>query len=114
MTLKLVEQWPELTALFFLAVGFIIAVLLQSPKFSYVSIILCGFLAGRIYYLKRFKEPVFPFVLIIMGFLLGYLIGTFWVNRVLSLFLFLLSFFVSYYLHLKKILVIFKSERFLK
>ncbi len=114
MPFKLEDQWPELTALLFLALGFIISVLLQNAFLSYVSIVLSGALAGRIYYMKRFKEPILPFVLIILGFFLGYLLGAFWVNRSLTVVLFLISFGVSYYLHLKKIVTTFKSERFIR
>lgn len=108
------EQWAEALAVLFLALGFIVALLLQSAVFSYITIILAGFLAGRIYYIKKLKEPIFPFILIIVGFLLGYLLGSFWASRILTLIFFAGSFYASYYLHLQKILVIFKSENFFK
>ena len=112
--MKLEEQWAESLAVFFVVLGFIISVLLQSVIFSYISIILAGFLAGRVFYIKRYKEPLFPFVLIIVGFLVGYLVGGFWVSRILSLILFAAALIVSYQLHVKKILVIFKSEKYHK
>ncbi len=108
------EQWAEVLALLFIALGFIISILLRRPLFSYVSVVLAGLVAGRVFYLKRFKEPILPFVLIIIGFLLGYLLGSFWASRFLVLVLFAASFSLSYYLHLKKILVIFKSRQFVK
>ena len=114
MPLKLEDQWPELTALLFLALGFVISVLLRNALWSYVSIFSSGLLAGRIYYMKRFKEPIVPFVLIILGFFMGYLLGALWVNRTLTIVFFLISFGVSYYLHLKKIVTTFKSERFVR
>lgn len=112
--MKIEEQWAELFVLVFLVLGFFIAVLVQSPFFSYCSILLAGLLAGRIFYIKKTTEPILPFVLIIVGFLLGYLLGGFWISRVMAFILFVIAFVVSYYLHLKKILVIFKSERFIK
>ncbi len=108
------EDWAEVVTLFFAVLGFILSVVLQSAVFSYISIILAGFLAGRSFYIRRFKEPILPFVLMILGFLVGYLAGSFWVSRLWLLIIFALSFWVSYYLHLKKIFVIFKSERFIK
>ncbi len=114
MVIKLDEQWAEVLAVLFLVLGFIIAILLQSALFTYLSVIVAGFLAARLYYVRRFKEPVFPFVLIIVGFLLGYLLGGFWASRFWALVFFALAFGISYYLHLKEILVIFKSENFLK
>ncbi len=108
------EQWAETLTVFFLALGFVFAVLLRNDFLSYSSIFLSGSLAGRIYYIKRYKEPIFPFILIIIGFLLGYIIGSVWVSRVAVFLFFVLGFGLSYYLHLKKIFVIFKSENFLK
>lgn len=108
------KDWAELLMLVFIALGFILSVLLQNAAFSYITILLAGFLAGRIYYIKRFAEPILPFVLMIVGFLLGYLIGNFWVSRIWTMILFVLSFGTSYWLHLKKIVGIFKSENFIK
>jgi hypothetical protein len=114
MELELETKWPETIALLLLVVGFIIAVVLQSPSLSYLAIILSGGLAGRIYYEKNSKVKLYPLILIILGFLVGYFIGTFWVSRILILVLFGISFGVSYYLHLKKIFGTFKSDRFVR
>jgi len=114
MAIKWDEQWAEVLAIFFLALGFIISILLHSALFTFLSVIIAGFLAGRIYYLRRFSEPIFPFVLIIIGFLVGYLLGSFWGSRFWSLVFFAISFGISYYLHLKKFFAIFKSENFIK
>jgi hypothetical protein len=111
---KFEENWVEHFFLLFLILGFIISVLLKNDLLSYISILFAGGLFGRIYYIKRYKEPILPFILLILGFLIGYLIGSFWTNRFLILLFFSTGFFVSYYLHLKKILVIFKSKRFVK
>jgi hypothetical protein len=108
------EKWVEWFIILFLLLGFFLAVILRSPTFSYLSLLLAGALAGRILYIKYQKEPILPFLLIIVGFLLGYLLGSFWVNRLLAFIVFALAFGLSYYLHLKRIIVIFKSERFIK
>lgn len=108
------EQWVEAFSLFFVVVGFIIAIGLSNPLFSYITVFLCGALAARFFYQKRYKEPILPFVLIIVGFLLGYLTGGFWVSRWWNLIFFVVGFALSYYLHLKEILVIFKSRGFVK
>jgi len=108
------EQWAEAFAVFFLVLGLIVSVLLRSAYFSYLTIAFAGFLAGRLYYIKYAKEPILPFILIIIGFLLGYLVGSFWINRFLVLILFALGFALSYYLHMKDILVKFKSRNFIK
>lgn len=107
-------QWPELFALAFIILGFIISIFLLNPLLSYISIFLSGFICGRVYYLKRHKEPIFPFVIIIISFLLGYIFGSFWANRLFIFIFFVLGFYLSYYLHMKKIFAIFKSQNFLK
>ena len=108
------QQWPEVSALSFLVIGFVISLLLQSPVLVYLSVIFAGGLAGRVYYLQRYREPLFPFILIILGFLVGYLIGNIWTSRFWTLFFFLSSLGISYYLHVKKIITTFKSVHFLK
>ncbi len=112
--LKVEEQWVEVFTVCFLVLGFMISILLQNRILSYLSVLIAGLLAGRIYYTKRFAEPILPFILIILGFLLGYFIGAVWVSRLWTAGLFLAAFFLSYWLHLKKIIVIFKSEGFLR
>jgi len=114
MAVNWLEEWAEVGGLFFMVLGFILSILLMVPALSYISILIAGFLAGRIYYLKRFSQPILPFIIMICGFLLGYLLGGFWVNRFWILIWFGASFGISYYLHLKKILVIFKSRNFIK
>lgn len=108
------EQWPELFTFVFLILGFVIAVLLRNAFWSYLSVFMSGFVAGRVYYLKHATEPLLPFLLMMSGFLLGYFLGAVWINRIFVLVLFLLGGALSYYLHLKKIIVIFKNEPFIK
>lgn len=108
------EEWAEAFTLFFLFLGFVISVLLQNAALSYLSILLAGGMAGRIYYIKKMREPIFPFILIILGFLVGYLIGNFWASRFWSLVFFAMGFLASYHLHRKKIFAIFKSPNFLR
>ncbi|MEK6846208.1 MAG: hypothetical protein AABY26_05585 [Nanoarchaeota archaeon] len=108
------EDWVEVFFLLFLIFGFITSILLFNPWLSYLSIVLAGFVAGRVFYIKRYKEPIFPLVLIIVGFLLGYILGGFWISRFWALLFFAFSWWLSFYLHRKKIFTIFKSEGFVK
>lgn len=114
MNLKLEERWAELLALVFIVLGFVLSLALRQAIFSYISVLLAGFMSGRIFYIKHYTEPIFPFILLILGFLLGYLLGSFWASRIIILILFVVSFVLSYYLHLKKIITIFKSQQFIK
>lgn len=108
------ETWAETLAVVLVLVGFLVSLLLKNALLVYLVVILSGFLAGRIFYVKRFKEPIFPSILMILGFLLGYVLGNIWASRFWTVVFFAAGFVVSYYLHLKKILVIFKSEDFIR
>lgn len=108
------EQWAEAFSLFFVVVGFFVAIGLRNFLFSYITVLLSGALAARIFYQKRYKEPILPFILIIVGFLFGYLLGGFWVSRFWSVCFFVVGFVVSSILHRKKIFVMFKSPGFIK
>lgn len=112
--MELQEQWAEALTLLFASIGFIISILLRSILLNYITIIISGFVAGRIFYLKYKKEQIFPFILIIIGFLLGYLVGSFWSSRIITIILFIISSYISYYLHMKKIITTFKSKPFIK
>ena len=114
MNLKLDEQWVETIMLILLVVGFAIAVLITTPAFTYVTTFLAGFISARIYHIKKLTEPILPVVLIIAGFLVGYLVGNLWSSRILALFFYALGFGISLYLHRKNIITTFKSELFLK
>ena len=112
--MKIEETWVETLTAVFILIGFVVALLLSSVGVIYLIILLSGFLAGRIFYIKRFKEPIFPFVAMIVGFLFGYVLGGFGVSRFWVAVLFLGSWGISYYLHLKKIITTFKSKNFIK
>jgi len=108
------EAWAETLAVLLLLVGFLISLLLKNAFLVYVVVLIGGFLAGRIFYIKRFKEPIFPFVLMILGFLLGYLLGAVWASRFWTAVLFFAGFGASYYLHLKSYLQVFEKDGFVK
>ncbi len=112
--MKLAENWAETLTVAFIVLGFILTLTLQNPFFNYLTILIGGLLAGRLYYMKKYKEPILPFILLIIGFLFGYLLASFWANRLLSFVIFIGAFYLSYYLHREKIITIFKSENFLK
>jgi len=112
--IKLEEIWAETLMVIFILVGFVVSLLLANVTVIYLIVLLSGFLAGRVIYIKKFKEPIFPFVLMIIGFLFGYLLGGFGASRFWIAVFFLGSLGISYYLHLKKIITTFKSKNFIK
>ncbi|GAF86208.1 unnamed protein product, partial [marine sediment metagenome] len=86
-----------------LVIGFLLSLAAPSAVLSYLMIFACGMMGGRIWYEQRdnFK---FPFFLIIIGFLIGYLIGTRYANLVVLIAFFVIGGILSYYLHKKKII----------
>jgi len=108
------ENWVEVFTLLFIVLGFIISVFLRNISLSLTSIMLGGFLSARVYYFKKSSEPILPFILMIVGFLIGYLLGSFWISRIWVLIFFAIGYAISYYLHKKEILVIFKSKNFIR
>lgn len=113
-TLKLKQNWPELLALIFALLGFLISVIITKPGLSYFAVFVSGLLSGRLYYIQRYQQPILPSVLIILGFLVGYVAGSFWVSRFWTIVFFLSGFSLSYYMHVKGIIVSFKSKGFIK
>jgi len=114
MKFNLEKQWVEVSALIILLIGFLIAVIVGETSLLYAFIFLAGFLAGRVFYFTHKKTFILPLILLILGFLVGYFIGSIWTNRVVSLSIFIIGFSLSYYLHMKEILVSFKSDNFIK
>ncbi len=96
------KAWAEVLFICLLVVGFIIALFIQSPVLNYLVIFAVGLMAGRLIFMKKGKQPLFPFFLIILGFLLGYALGSVIVNRTWVTILFVLGAIVSYYLHKKE------------
>lgn len=112
--MKIEENWVETLTIACIVLGFILSLTLHNAFLSYLIIFIIGFLAGRMYYIKKHKEPIVHIVILILGFLLGYLIASFWSNRLLAFIIFFSAFYLSYYLHREKIITMFKSENFLK
>jgi hypothetical protein len=106
--------WTELVMVSFVAVGFILSISLGNLALGYLVVLLAGALAARLYYFKIYSKPTFPFVILILGFILGVLVTSFWTSRLFVLIVFGIGYSLSYYLHLKNILVNFKSDDFIK
>ena len=96
-------SWAELFFLLLIIVGFILSITIRSPVLSYIVIFCAGLMAGRIITKKIKKQPPFPYFLIVLGFLVGYLIGSFTidVNRLLLIVIFVAGTVISYIVHKK-------------
>lgn len=69
------RHWAELVAFWVMIAGIIIAFISPSAFVSYIIIFLCGLIAGRVLYERKhfFNLPV---VIIMLGFLAGFMIGS--------------------------------------
>ena len=111
------KSGTEVFFLIIMVIGVIISILAPNRPLTYLMILLAGFAAGKIVYSRRYKKEYpkqdmaffvieeFPYIVIILAFLAGYLIGSYNVSRKVILGLFVFSFFISYYFHYKKIFV---------
>ena len=102
------KNWMEFFFFVLVAIGLLVAFFAPSAAISYLLVFLSGFFAGRLFYEKKHRE-VMPYLIIIMGFLIGYLIGMKYGDRIAVIVVFLAGAMASYKLYDKKIL---KDTRF--
>ena len=93
-----VSNWAEIVFFILLVIGFLFSLAAPSAVLSYLIIFTAGMMAGRLIYYRK-ESMVFPYVLIIVGFFLGYLIGSRYGNWLVLTILFVLGSILSYYLH---------------
>ena len=95
--------WAEMFFILLIIIGFIISIVIRNAVLSYIVIIAVGLMAGRLIGLRIRKKPLFPYFLIVLGFLIGFLLGTFTinVNRILLIIVFIIAGVASYYIHKK-------------
>lgn len=98
MTAVFFRNWAEIIFLILLIVGFLFSLAAPSAVLSYLIIFLVGMVAGRLIYYRK-KSMVFPYVLIIIGFFAGYLIGSRYGSWLVITILFVLGSIFDYYLH---------------
>ena len=108
------KRYAEILAVLFLVLGFAVSTLTINAWFGFIAIFIAGFAAGRVYYFKRKKDPILPYLLVVGGFVVGFLMGNVWSSRFVVLLFFAIGFGLSYWLYMKNFLVSFKSENFLK
>ena len=103
--INLIVNWVEYVCIIALLIGFIIAVSAGSELISYITILLCGMLTGRLIYINR-KGFSFKDYIIALVFLIGYLLGSklSFGRQDAILILFITGNILSYWLHDKKIL----------
>ena len=91
------KSWVELLFFALMVIGFVIALIAPSAVISYTVIFLSGMIGGRLLYDRR-QKLTFPYYLIMIGFLVGYVIGTYYGSRKIVIILFIIGILFSYYL----------------
>jgi hypothetical protein len=92
------RNWAEFFFFVLLVIGFLFSLLTPSAVLSYGLIFAAGMMGGRLLY-ERKNKLGFPYYLMLIGFLIGYLLGAFYGNRNIMILLFVIGAFLSYYLH---------------
>ena len=93
------NNWVEIIAGICLVIGFILAIFSRSAVVSYFVILFSGFMFGRWWFRYKTKEVRLPILIISVGFLIGFLIGSFYGDKRIMIVLFLIGIIGSYYLH---------------
>lgn len=97
------KNWMEFFFVGLMIIGALIALLAPSAIISYAISFISGMFGGRLIY-ERKNKIRFPYLIIIAGFFIGYLIGVYYGNRKIVITLFVLGAILSYKLYDKKIL----------
>ena len=101
------KNWMELFLLLDMIIGLVLALLIPSAALSYILIFISGIFGGRLIY-ERKSKIVFPYIAIIAPFLIGYLIGMKYGNRIVVVLLFVIGAILSYKLFDRGILKDFR------
>ncbi len=97
------SDWAEFFFFILLFIGFIIGIFSHSAVITYLVSFTSGMMAGRLFYDKKDKGRA-PFFLIIIGFLMGYVLGTFYGDKRITILLFIVGSIICYQLYAKKII----------
>lgn len=95
------ENWVEIVAAILLVVGFILALFSRSAVISYFVILAAGAMLGRWWVRYKTKGVRLPIIIITLGFLIGFLLGSFYGDKRVMIIFFLIGIITTYYLHTK-------------
>ena len=88
------KSWAEFFFFVLMVVGVIVSLASPSAVISYFIIFISGMMAGRILAWRQHSTH-FAYLLIIMGFLIGFVIGSYYGNRKVIIILFALGAFLA-------------------
>jgi uncharacterized membrane protein YgcG len=98
--------WPEVFGFFLLLIGFSLGIFATSAVMSYLIIFFSGAIFGRLWYRAK-KNFQFSFFIVILGFLVGYLLGSSLLrygSKGVMVIFFVLGWIATYYLHVRGII----------
>lgn len=101
------RNWGEFLFFVLLVIGFLLSLLAPSAVISYIMVFVVGIMSGRLLY-ERKNKLVFPYYLIIIGFIIGYILGAYYGDKMTILTLYVLGTFAGYQLYNKGIIHDFK------
>ena len=96
------RSWAEFSFFVIMVFGFTVSIWASSHSaaISYIVIFLSGMIAGRLLYDRKQKLTI-PYYIIISGFLIGFLFGTYYGSKKVIIVLFVLGTLFSYHLYNK-------------
>ena len=97
------SKWMEFFFLVLAAIGLVFALIVTSAIIGYALIFISGYFAGNVLH-QRKNNIIFPFYVIVAGFLIGYLIGIQYGNRIIATILYIGGAFLGYKMHSKGVL----------
>ena len=100
---RLATDWPEIIALILLIAGFTLSISIPSTAINYTIVVLAGLMGGRLIYEKKGKQPMYPFFLIIIGFIVGYALGNYESSMITTALLFIVAGLISHTISKRKI-----------
>lgn len=99
------SNWVEYFFILLIFIGFLVSIAIPNPLLNYLIIFCIGLMTGRVIYRKKGKQPIFPYGLIMFGFLLGYMINAALISETISakwiLVLFVIGYIISHIAHKK-------------
>lgn len=86
---EILTAWVEIFFIVFIVLGALLGFLIRNAALSYTILFLFGLVTGTVLYNKR-SVSLFPYILLVSGFAIGYIVG----NRVADIFV-LLALFIT-------------------
>ncbi len=97
---KFYKNYMEFFFIVLMVLGIVIALAAPNAFISYLIIFMAGFFAGKVMF-ERKTNIRFPYVVIFIGFLIGYLLGVYYGSRLAVGAMFLLGALVGYKVYQK-------------